>query len=66
MFQIGDLVRFIHKPKPELNNFFGIVYEINRSFINPKLMYYHVRWLDTGDSFGYEESEIEKVSLSNV
>ena len=63
MFQIGDLVRFAKdRDMTGKDNFFGIVYEINRSFVNPNLLYYHVRWLDTGDSFGYEECEIEKVT----
>lgn len=60
MFQIGDLVRFIHKTKPEMDNFFGVVIQIDNSFYN-NLIYYKVRWLDTGDSYGYEECEIEKV-----
>lgn len=62
-FEVGDLVRFMHKTKPEMDNFFGIVYDINPSFYNSNLIYYHVRWLDTGDSYGYEECEIEKVCL---
>lgn len=61
MFQIGDLVRFMHKTKPEMDNFFGVVIQIDNSFYN-NLIYYKVRWLDTGDSYGYEECEIEKVT----
>ena len=65
MFEIGDLVRFKHSTdaKTKMDNFFGVVYDINASFYNSNLIYYHVRWLDTGDSYGYEECEIEKVSL---
>ena len=62
MFEIGDLVRFMHKTKPEMDNFFGVVIHMRTSFYN-NLIYYKVRWLDTGDTYDYEECEIEKVCL---
>lgn len=65
MFEIGDLVRFKHNStdaKTKMDNFFGVIIQIDNSFYN-NLTYYKVRWLDTGDSYGYEECEIEKVTL---
>ena len=63
MFQIGDLIRFAKdRDMTGKDNFFGVIIQIDNSFYN-NLTYYKVRWLDTGDSFGYEESEIEKVTL---
>jgi hypothetical protein len=62
MFQIGDLVRFADdRFEAGMDNFFGVVIQIDNSFYN-NLVYYKVRWLDTGDSYGYEECEIEKVT----
>ena len=63
MFQIGDLVRFAEdRAEAGMDNFFGVVIHMRTSFYN-NLIYYKVRWLDTGDTYDYEESEIEKVTL---
>jgi len=63
MFQIGDLVRFAKdRDMTGKDNFFGVIIQIDKSFYN-NLIYYKVRWLDTGDSYGYEECEIEKVEV---
>jgi hypothetical protein len=63
MFQIGDMVRFVEdRDMTGKDNFFGVVIYIRNSFYN-NLTYYKVRWLDTGDSYDYEECEIEKVIL---
>ena len=61
--QIGDLVRFAEdRDMTGKDNFFGVVIHMRTSFYN-NLIYYNVRWLDTGDTYDYEECEIEKVTL---
>lgn len=61
MIHVGDMVKLSPKLKRGLDDFYGIVIKVHNSFYNPKVIYYRVAWINTGDSYDYEINEIEKM-----